>query len=61
VKGYILIDPSTNHLIIKCSVQFEESLSHAPQESHANTLVLPPVQDDESAHLDSSSDLSSDT
>jgi hypothetical protein len=43
VKGYILIDPSTDQLIIERSVQFEESLSHAPHEPHAGTFVLPPV------------------
>jgi hypothetical protein len=61
VKGYRLIDPSTDQLIIERSVQFEESLSHAPHEPHAGTFVLPPVRDDESAHSNSTSDLSSDT
>ena len=30
VKGYHLIDPSSDRLIIERSVQFEESDSHAP-------------------------------
>jgi hypothetical protein len=61
VKGYRLIDLSIDQLIIEHSVQFEESLSHAPHEPHASTFVLPLVQDDESAPSDSTSDLSSDT
>jgi hypothetical protein len=58
VKGYILIDPSTDQIIIEHNFQFEESILHAPQEPHADTLFLPPVRDDESAHSDSTSDLS---
>jgi hypothetical protein len=61
VKGYRLIHPSTDQLIIERSVQFEESLSHAPHEPHAGTFVLPPIRDDESAHSESTSNLSSDT
>jgi hypothetical protein len=61
VKGYRLIDPSTNQLIIESNVQFEESISHAPQELHEDAFVLPPVRDDESAHSESTSDLSSNT
>jgi hypothetical protein len=62
VKGYRLIDPSTDYLIIECSVQFEEiSLSHAPHEPHVGTLFLPLVRYDESAHSKSISNLSSDT
>jgi hypothetical protein len=61
VKGYRLIDPSTDQLIIEHSVQFEESLSHAPHEPHAGTFVLPPVRDDESTHSYSTLDLSSNT
>jgi len=39
-------------LIIERSVKFEESLSHAPQSTHANTFYLPHVQDDDSVHSD---------
>jgi hypothetical protein len=55
VKGYRLIDPSTNRLIIECNVQFEESHLHAPPVQHANTLVLPSVPkiiDDDSIQSD---------
>jgi hypothetical protein len=55
VKGYKLIDPSTDRLIIERSVQFEESHLHAPQVQHAETLVLPSVldiRDDDSTHSD---------
>jgi hypothetical protein len=55
VKGYILIDISSDQLIIERSVQFEESVSHVPQQPHANTFILPPVRDDEHAQVDSSS------
>jgi hypothetical protein len=61
VKGYRLIDPSTNQLIIECNFQFKESISHAPQDPHAYAFVLPPIRDDEHAHADSSSDESSDS
>jgi hypothetical protein len=54
VKGYRLIDPSTDHLIIEDNVQFKESIPHAPQELHADNFVLPPVKDDEHGHADSS-------
>jgi hypothetical protein len=50
VKGYSLIDLSSDRLIIEQSVQFEESVSHVPQQSHADTFILPPVRDDEHAH-----------
>jgi hypothetical protein len=56
VKGYILIDLSSDRLIIERSVQFEESVSHVPQQPHVDTFVLPPIKDDEHAHVDSSSD-----
>jgi hypothetical protein len=56
VKGYRLIDISLNQLIIKHSLQFEESVSHVPQQPHADTFVLPPIKDDERAHTNSSSD-----
>ena len=59
MKGYRLIDLSSDRLIIERSVQFEESVSHVPQQSHADTFTLPPVQDDENAHVDSSLDESS--
>jgi hypothetical protein len=61
VKGYRLIDISSDRLIIECSVQFKESVSHVPQQSHADTFTLPLVQDDEHAHADSSSAESSDS
>jgi hypothetical protein len=61
VKGNILIDHSSDRLIIEHSVQFEESVSHVSQQSHADTFVLPPVRDDEHAHVESSSDESSDS
>jgi hypothetical protein len=56
VKGYHLIDLSLDQIIIERSVRFEESVSHVPQHPHANTFTLPPVGDDEHAHVDSSSD-----
>jgi hypothetical protein len=43
VKGYRLIDLSSDRLIIEHSVQFEESVSHVPQQPHADTFTLPPV------------------
>jgi hypothetical protein len=43
VKGYRLIDLSSDRLIIEHSVQFEESVSHVPQQPHADTFILPPV------------------
>jgi hypothetical protein len=60
VKGYRLIDPSTDKLIIERSVWFEESPMHASQEQHAETFVLPlvaDIRDDASCHLDQISDL----
>jgi hypothetical protein len=60
VKGYQLIDISSDWLIIELSFQFEESVSHVPQQSHPNTFTLPPVRDDEHAHVNSSSDESYD-
>jgi hypothetical protein len=56
VKGYQLIELSLDRLIIERSVQFEESVSHVPQQPHADTFTLPHVQDDEHAHADSSLD-----
>jgi hypothetical protein len=61
VKGYRLIDLSSDLLIIERSVQFKESVSHAPQQPHGDTFILPPVRDDEHAHANSSSDESSDS
>jgi hypothetical protein len=45
MKGYKLIDPSTDWLIIKRNVQFEESPLHAPPLQHSDTLLLPSVPD----------------
>jgi hypothetical protein len=56
VKGHQLIDISSDWIIIERSVQFKESVLHVPQQSHADTFTLPPVQDDENAHAKSSSD-----
>eukprot|EP00253_Pinus_taeda_P016659 PITA_16659 len=56
VKGYRLLIPSTNKLIIERSVKFEESLSHAPQSPHADTFYLPHVRDDDSVHSDADTD-----
>jgi hypothetical protein len=61
VKGYQLIDLSLDRLIIERSVQFEESVSHVPQQMHADTFIVPFVRDDEHAHADSSSYESSDS
>jgi hypothetical protein len=43
VKGYRIIDLSLDRLIIERSVQFEESISHVPQQPHADTFTLPHV------------------
>eukprot|EP00253_Pinus_taeda_P018200 PITA_18200 len=56
VKGYRLLLPSTDKLIIERSVKFEESLSHAPQSPHADTFYLPRVRDDDSVHSDADTD-----
>jgi hypothetical protein len=64
VKGYRLLDPSTDRLIIECSVQFEETPLHAPLEPHAETSVplpAPDISDDESTHSDHGSNLSSES
>jgi hypothetical protein len=53
VNGYRIIDLSLDRLIIEHSVQFEESVSHVPQQPHEETFVLPPVRDDEHAHSNS--------
>jgi hypothetical protein len=53
VKGYRLLDTSTDRLIIECSVQFEETPLHAPSEPHVDTFVplhAPNINDDESTH-----------
>jgi hypothetical protein len=61
VKGYRLIYLSSDQLIIERSVQFEESVSHVPQQPHVDTFTLPPVRDDEHAHANSSLDESYDS
>jgi hypothetical protein len=61
VKAYRLIDISLDQLIIERSVKFKESVSHVPQQLHADTFFLPPVRDDEHAHAKSSSDDISDS
>jgi hypothetical protein len=61
VKGYRLIDPSMDQLIIERSVQFKESISHAQQDPHVNTFILSHVRDDENEHVDSSSNESYDS
>ena len=43
VKGYILIDLSSDQLIIEISFQFEEIVSHVPQQPHPDTFILPPI------------------
>jgi hypothetical protein len=43
VKGYRIIDLSSDRLMIEQSVQIKESLSHVPQQSHAETFIPPPV------------------
>jgi hypothetical protein len=61
VKGYRLLDPSTDRLIIEHNVQFEETPLHAPLEPHAETFVplpAPDISDDESTHSDHGSYLS---
>jgi hypothetical protein len=53
VKGYSLLDPSTDMIIIEHNVQFEENPLHAPLEPHAETYVplpAPKISDDESTH-----------
>ena len=60
VKGYRLIDPSTDNIFIERSVQFEEIPLHALLESHVETFVplpAPNIRDDESTHSDHDSDL----
>jgi hypothetical protein len=42
-------------------VQFEESVSHTPQQPHENSFIITPVQDDDHAHANSSSDESFDS
>jgi hypothetical protein len=43
VKGYQLIDLSSDRIIIERSVQFEESVSYVPQQPHVDTFTLPLV------------------
>jgi hypothetical protein len=52
VKGYRLIDLSSDWLIIERSVQFDEGVSHVPQQPHENTFTLPPAQDDDHEHVE---------
>jgi hypothetical protein len=61
VKGYRLIDTSSDWLIIEHSVQFKESVSHVPQHPHPYNFTLPPVRDDKHAHANSSLDESFDS
>jgi hypothetical protein len=61
VKEYKLINPSTDQLIIKHNVLFEESISDSPREPHVDTIFLPPARHDESEYSYSTSNLSSDT
>jgi hypothetical protein len=56
VKGYRFIDISLDQIIIERSVQFEESVSHVPQQLHADTFILPPLRYDVHAHADYSLD-----
>jgi hypothetical protein len=50
VKGYRLIDLSSDRLIIERNVQFKESVSHVPQQPHVDTFIFRPLRDDENAH-----------
>jgi hypothetical protein len=53
VKGYKLIDPSTDLLIIEQTIQFEESPLHAFPLQYVDNLVLTSVidiKDDDSTH-----------
>jgi hypothetical protein len=62
VKGYRLLHPSSNRLIIEHNFQPEETPLHAPLEPHVDTFVqlpTPYISDDESTHLDHGLDLSS--
>jgi hypothetical protein len=55
MKGYRLLDPSTNMIIIEHNVFFEENPFHAPSKPHADTsipLPTPDISDDESTHSD---------
>jgi hypothetical protein len=61
VKGYQLIELSSNQIIIEHSFQFEESVSHVPQQPHADTFTLPPVRDDGHAHANTYSNESFDS
>jgi hypothetical protein len=54
VKEYRLTDLLLDQLIIERSFQLEGSVSHVPRQSHAETFVLPPVKDDEHAHVETS-------
>jgi hypothetical protein len=43
VKGYRIIYILLDRLIIERSVQFEQSVSHVPQQLHEDTFILPHV------------------
>jgi hypothetical protein len=58
VKGYMLIDTSTDWLIIERNVQSKESHLHAPPVQHVETLLLPSapdIRDNDSIHSDATS------
>jgi hypothetical protein len=61
VKGYRLIDISSERLIIEQIFQFEESVLHVAQQPHPDIFVLPPLRDDENADADNSLDDSFDS
>jgi len=45
VKGYMLLYPSTDRLIIERCIQFEETPLHAPSKPHEGTFVQIPTPD----------------
>ena len=60
VKGYILLDLSTIKLFVEKSVYIEEIPPHASLEQHVEDFVIPTMhdlRDDDSYHLDKSSNL----
>jgi len=64
VKGYRLLDPSTDMIIIEHNFQFEEIPLHAPLKPHANTYVpmfAPDINHDDSTHSNHVSYLSSES
>jgi hypothetical protein len=61
VKGYSLLYPSTDRIIIERIVQFEENFLHAPLEPHAEAyipLLALEINDDEYTHSNNDSYLS---